>query len=94
MSDYLGHPVRYLAHADHRTETVRGEETLKGSTHHPEAVEFAGQVTRSHPDGTHDLVIFPPNKNPEHVDHAHEGDGPGQFRLHAHGRRAEKPAAA
>lgn len=88
---HIGRPVVYRALEAHHTETVLRHEPhpenpgemvpvkAQGSVHHPEAKEFAGQVTRSHDDGSHDLIIFPPNRPPVHVDHAAEGDGWGSF---------------
>lgn len=57
------------------TETVKHH----GSVHHRELREFAGLVTRTHKDGTADLVIFPPGKAPTHVERVKEGGNEGEF---------------
>ena len=88
---HVGKPVLYRPLEAHHTTTLRGDEEFEGSLHHPEMREFAGQVTRSHDDGSHDLVIFPPNRNPVHIDRAHEGIGHGTFSLV--GAPAKKSAA-
>lgn len=78
----LGHPVIYRAHEDHHVTTRRTdgegddarEVEVHGSVHHPELREFAGLVTRVHADGRKfDVVIFPPNREPRHVDGVAEG---------------------
>ena len=71
--------VRYRAAEAHLTKTVRGQDLLEGSIHHPELAEFTGIVTQEHEDGTADLVIFPPGRPPAHVAGAQSGDGPGTF---------------
>lgn len=78
----MSHTVRYRVPEVHETETTVGDEpTKKGSIHHREMTEFVGLVTRSHDDGTHDIVIFPPDKPPVHVHKVAEGHGPGTFSL-------------
>lgn len=64
--------VRYRVPEEHHTTTVKGEEEIAGSVHHESLREFTGLVTRSHDDGTHDLVVFPPNRSPIHVDRVPE----------------------
>lgn len=98
---HIGRPVVYRALEGHHTTTITGKAphpekpgemvdvTVAGSVHHPEAKEFAGQVTRSHHDGSHDLIIFPPNRPPVHVDRAQEGEGWGSFTFVA--GRPQKP---
>lgn len=81
----MSHVVRYRVHEGHEGETLKDGKTLKGSIHHPELTEFTGLVTRSHGDGTHDIVIFPPNRAPVHVNGVGEGApdkplGPHQLR--------------
>lgn len=73
------HIIRYRVAAAHQTETVRDGVTHAGSIHHPEQSEFAGLVTRSHDDGSHDIVIFPPDKPLVHVHRVQPGEGPGTF---------------
>ncbi|HWK44911.1 MAG TPA: hypothetical protein VNT30_09330 [Stellaceae bacterium] len=63
----LGFPVLYRVHHEHY------------GVHHADMETFAGLVTREHPDGTCDLVIFPPNKEPRSVDKIAEGIGPHMF---------------
>lgn len=82
----LGHPVVYRVPAGHHNTTVKvvdGKEVeTEGSVHHHEMREFAGQVVRSHDDGTHDLVLFPPGKSmPVYVEKVKHSDGgePGTF---------------
>lgn len=77
----LGHHVVYRVHAEHKTETIKGDKTVAGSLHHEELTEFAGLVTRVRGKGKCDLIIFPPNRSPVHVDDVAEGDGDHQFRL-------------
>jgi hypothetical protein len=71
------HVVRYRA--PEVTETVKGKDTIRGSVHHAEIAEFTGIVTRSHHDGTHDIVIFPPGRTMVHLDRVKVGDGPGEI---------------
>lgn len=71
--------VRYRVSESQLTTTIKGDETLVGSVHHPELVEFTGLVVREHENGRADLVIFPPNGTLRHVNDAAEGDGPGSF---------------
>jgi hypothetical protein len=73
----MSHVVRYRVPASHHAETVRGEQTLRGSIYHHERTEFTGLVTHSHEDGTHDIVIFPPDKAPQHVERVAAGEGDG-----------------
>lgn len=87
----MSHVVRYRVHEGHKTETKKGEETLQGSLHHPELDEFTGLVTRSRPDGTHDIVIFPPNRAPVHVDNVTEGEGAHQIRFAGELPKPEHP---
>lgn len=88
----LGAHIVYFAHAAHHTfyhvpplkpgeEPTEKHVKVEGSIHHPDLREFAGLVTREHPDGTRDLVIFPPGKNPTHVEAVPEGSEPGTFHL-------------
>lgn len=76
----LGYPVVYHCLEAHKTETLRGAETVSGSVHHPELEHFAGQITRVGDDGKHSLIIFPPNRPPVHIDDVAEGKGHGKFR--------------
>ncbi|HEV2187507.1 MAG TPA: hypothetical protein VGR70_09880 [Stellaceae bacterium] len=92
---HVGKSVLYRTHPDHHTKTIVGQEpdpenegkerpvTVDGSVHHPRLQEFAGLVTQSHDDGTHHLVIFPPNRPPVYVDHVKEGTEDGCFSLSA-----------
>jgi hypothetical protein len=92
---HLGQHVVYRVKDEHRSETVKGSETLQGSVHHPEAAEFAGIVTRSHEDGSHDLAIFPPDRPVKHIARVTEGDGADQFELVKPGKsRKADPAPA
>lgn len=79
----LGLPVIYTAHEGHHTvvhhelpadapEDAAPKVKHLGSIHHPEHREFAAIVTRANDDGSCDLVIFPPNREPRHVDRVSE----------------------
>ena len=54
---------------------------VEGSIHHRDMREFAGLVTRVHPSGkkgqkdTYDIVIFPPGREPSHIEGVSEGKG-------------------
>ena len=69
----------YRVPDNHRTVTLRGGHELLGSVHHPELAVFTGLVTQRHEDGSADLIIFPPKRNPVHVENVREGAGPGTF---------------
>lgn len=71
------------------TRQVERDKTVDGSIHHRDLTEFTGLITRSHPDGSHDIVIFPPNRPTVSIDRVTEGDGPGQFQI-----VSEKPERA
>jgi hypothetical protein len=80
----LGQAVVYRVQESHLTTTVKTNPDkttteLKGSVFHQDMDAFAGQVTRVHDDGSADLVIFPPNRAPLHVDGVKAGDGAGEF---------------
>lgn len=87
---YVGHPVQYTVHGEHRTETVKkhpttGEDlSYRGSVHHHEMTVFGGRIGRVHPDGTADIVIDVPHKEPKWIDGVKEGDGEHEFRLLRH----------
>lgn len=82
----MTHQIRYRAAEIHLARTVRGARELEGSVHHAELTEFTGLVTRSHADGGHDIVIFPPDKPPIHLHNVREGQGPGTLTFVAGGR--------
>ena len=46
-----------------------------------EETKFAGLAGRVHPDGTADLIVFPPNREPRWVNKVPFGEGPGTFTL-------------
>lgn len=79
--------IRYRVPQGHRTETVKGQDdkgrdiVLRGSVHHAETDEFTGLITRSHGDGTFDIVIFPPDKPPVHVHGVKQGTAPGTLTI-------------
>lgn len=87
--------VRYRVPEIHHNETLKGKDdkgediVVHGSVHHPEMREFAGLVTRSHDDDTHDLVIFPPDRPPVHVHGVREGVGHGTFSHEGRRRKDE-----
>lgn len=90
----MSNEIRFRAAAAHLVETVKGEAVRVGSVFHDSLAEFSGLVTRSHPDGTHDIVIFPPDKAPAHVERVAEGakgDEPGT--LSFAGKRPAAPKA-
>lgn len=59
MARYLGETVHYVPHPDyHRLGTD----------------ELAGLVTRIHPNGTADLVVFPPDGEPVNLTNVPPGD--------------------
>ncbi len=64
----LGDCVRYNVPEIHHTKTVRGEKEIEGSVHHPGLRAFAGIVGAVNEDGTHSIMIFPPNHAPVWVD--------------------------
>jgi hypothetical protein len=70
----LGSHVVFRPGEDHHNTTktkhpVTGKEIEhQGSVYHPELREFAGLVTRGYEDGTCDLIVFPPNRQPVHVE--------------------------
>ncbi len=76
---HLGAAVVYRVHDEHKTKTLKGEATLHGSVHHPELTEFAGIVGRVHDDGSCDILLLIPNREPKWVDRVHAGDGDHQF---------------
>lgn len=61
MPRLLAYPVRYVPHAEH--------------THLAEHAELAAIIGREHPDGTADLMVFVPNKEPHWQDRVPEGQG-------------------
>lgn len=65
--------IRYRVPEVHHAETTVEGKTLTGSIHHREMREFTGLVTRSHDDGSHDIVIFPPDRPPVHIARVKEG---------------------
>jgi hypothetical protein len=77
----LGMPVVYHVPESHHTETVIGDSTVAGSVHHRELRDFAAQVTREHPDGAYDLVIFPPGELPKHIERVAPGNASGMFSM-------------
>lgn len=86
----MSHTVRYRVPEEHYRETLDGGVEKTGSIHHRDHREFTGLVTHSHDDGSHDIVIFPPDKPPVHVHQVTEGDGPGTVTITT---RARQPRA-
>ncbi len=79
----LGDVVVYTVPAGHETttlETIAAKvEEIFGSIHHSEMREFAAIVGNVNIDGTCDLQLLVPNKEPRWVDAVPEGTGPGTF---------------
>lgn len=102
----LGQPVTFRVGEKQQVKTIKGERQVldaagewtgkmepnevSGSPFHPEMEEFAGLVTREHPDGTCDLAIFAPARGVLHITGISEGGEPGTFTLLTKGDPAEK----
>ena len=94
----IGQSVIYRAHENHLTKTLKGDQEVSGSVHHPEMTEFAATVTADNGDGTHRLQLHIPNHGRlVHVDDAAEGEGPHTFSLvnepKRRGKKAEEPTS-
>lgn len=79
LHDLVGVPVRYVPHAEHE--------------HLADHAVLAAIVGRDHGDGTLDLMVFVPNKEPHWQDAVPAGTGPHSWH-HLGAMHVEEPPGA